>query len=154
VADEPGDGGPQNNDPVLQPWPKDWMPVFLLNLRNNGVVREACEAAGVTRVTVQGWRAKFPRFRAAWDEAMQDAIDQLETEAWKRAMNRSDLLLWKLLQSLRRDVYGERLVVDVRTRNRAEELAKKHNLSVDEILAEADAILVGGAADIDADGAG
>lgn len=64
---------------------------FLLALRgdaNDGVpmtVRDACHKVGISRGTVRGWRETDPEFAAAYDEAMDDGTDLLETEAVRRA---------------------------------------------------------------------
>ena len=86
---------------------------FLEAFREAGNVREACEAAGIHRVTAYKWRYADPEFAAAWDQAREDAIDTLEQVAWKRAKDQSDYLLWKLLQSNRRALYGDKQQVDV-----------------------------------------
>lgn len=136
---------PEPADPVRGPWPRDWMTPFLATLRGRANIREACEAAGVSRVTATSWRMKLPRFREAWDVCVQDAIDALEGEAWNRALNntRADELLWKLLSSLRRDQYGPRVEIDVRVHNTVKEMADKYGLTTRDILSEVDAIITG-----------
>lgn len=62
-----------------------WQPAFLAALRENGVVRDACEAAEVPRSTAYAARNADPDFAALWDEAVQDAADLLEREAVRRA---------------------------------------------------------------------
>jgi hypothetical protein len=42
-----------------------------------------------------------------WDEALEDACDILEAEAWKRARDKSDLLLIFLLKAHRPAKYRE-----------------------------------------------
>ena len=66
--------------------PIDWKPIFLEALRNLPVIRHACEAAGVNRVTA--WRAReaHPDFAEAWDEALEEGIDRAEQEAFRRAV--------------------------------------------------------------------
>ena len=79
-----------------------WETRFLEAFRNSGNVRAACQAAGIHRNTPFKRAGVDPDFRAAWDEAREDAIDLLEMIAWKRAQDNSDYLLWKLLASNRR----------------------------------------------------
>lgn len=64
----------------------DWKPIFLEALRNMPIIRHACEAAGVHRVTA--WRAREADagFAAAWDDAIEDGIDKAEQEAYRRAV--------------------------------------------------------------------
>lgn len=129
--------------PANQPWPHDWMMPFLLHLRADGNVGGACQAAGISRVTAYTWRAQFERFRRAWDEAVEDAIDELEAECRRRALAGSDVLLWKMLSSLRRNTYGERIEIEHTLKQYVKSLAEQFQLTEDEILAEAERILSG-----------
>ena len=88
---------------------------FLSKLATTGNVLLSCKAAGVPRRTVYNWRSKWATFRAEWDEALEDACDILEWEAWKRAKDSSDRLLMFLLKAHRRSVYGDRQEIDVTT---------------------------------------
>jgi hypothetical protein len=62
-----------------------WRPAFLAALRENGVVRDACEAAGIGRSTAYDARDADPEFRAGWEAALQEAADLLVREAVRRA---------------------------------------------------------------------
>ena len=64
---------------------RPWRAAFLAALRECGVVRDACEAAGIGRRTAYDLRDADPTFAAAWDDALQDGIDLLEREAVRRA---------------------------------------------------------------------
>lgn len=66
--------------------PFDWKPAFLEALRNMPVIRHACEAVGINRVTA--WRAREAdeEFSKAWDDAMEEGIDRAEQEAFRRAV--------------------------------------------------------------------
>ena len=63
---------------------------FLATLRETCNVRESAEAAGVRRRRVYEWREKDEEFRAAWEEAEQEAADKLEREAWRRGVEGVD----------------------------------------------------------------
>lgn len=90
------------------------MDLFIERLRSSGNVRAACGAAGVPRRTVYRWRKRFATFREEWDEALEDACDILEMEAWNRALKKkSDRLLMFLLKAHRRHLYGDRLNVSI-----------------------------------------
>ena len=80
---------------------------FLEMLRQRGNIREACEAARIGRQTAYDWRAQDPAFAAAWQDALEDACDGLETAAWVRARKQSDTLLIFLLKAHRPDKYRE-----------------------------------------------
>ena len=58
---------------------------FLHALSKTGVIAHACEATGVPRTTQQNWR-KDPIFAERFDDAMQTAADELESEARRRAI--------------------------------------------------------------------
>jgi len=63
---------------------------FLDTLRLTCNVTEAAVAAGVRRRRVYEWRDRDEEFRAAWDDAEQEAADALEREAWRRAVEGTD----------------------------------------------------------------
>lgn len=86
----------------------DWGQLFLTELRASGNVRQACEAAGIRRTAAYDYRDDEPAFRAAWDEAMEDACDELEKIARERASRMSDTLLIFLLKAHRPEKYRER----------------------------------------------
>jgi len=85
----------------------EWRPVFLSTLRSTGNVRLACKTAGISRKTAYQWRNRSRRFRAEWDDAVDEAIDTLEGEARKRALAGSDALLMFLLRANRPGKYRE-----------------------------------------------
>lgn len=85
----------------------EWRPVFLSTLRNTGNVRAACQATGITRKTAYQHRNQAPEFAAAWDEALEDAIDALEAVAINRARTSSDTLLIFLLKAHRPGLYRD-----------------------------------------------
>lgn len=114
-----------------QEWPSDWMPAFLLGLRGRANVREACEAAGISRTIAYRARTQSVRFRNAWDEAIEDALDTLEAEAWNRAKTISDYLLWRLLASYRREKFGDAVAIKVDYEREAERIAQEYGLPPD-----------------------
>ncbi len=122
-------GPADETEPKEQPWPLDWMPAFLAVLRNSANVRIACESAGISRRVVERAREKSTRFRAAWEEALEDAIDTLEAVAWKRAREQSDYLLWRLLASNRREKYGDAVTIKWDLEAEAKKLAEREKLS-------------------------
>ena len=82
---------------------------FLDRLRNSGNIRLSCKAAGIPRRTVYNWRDKWSTFRTDWDDALEDACDALEAEAWRRATDgSSDRLLMFLLKAHRPNKFKER----------------------------------------------
>jgi len=59
---------------------------FLKSLSRYGNVLRAAKAAKVGRSTVYEWREEDEDFAAAWDRALEDAADNLEAEAYRRAV--------------------------------------------------------------------
>jgi hypothetical protein len=94
-------------DTVKKPSAGEWRPAFLAALRNSGNVRAACKAAGVSRKTAYQHRESASEFKAAWDDAIEDACDILEAEAWQRGRKSSDTLLIFLLKAHRPEKYRE-----------------------------------------------
>lgn len=72
----------------------EWAPVFIDALRETGNVTAAARAAGIDRSTAYRYRNKDTaparEFAAAWDDALEEAIDSLEAEAWRRARDGVD----------------------------------------------------------------
>jgi hypothetical protein len=59
---------------------------FLAELAQRGIVQDACEAAGLSRVWFYSERKADPDFAAAWDQALEEATDRAEREAWRRGV--------------------------------------------------------------------
>ena len=59
---------------------------FLVALARTGNYGLACQAGTLTRREVAALRARDHAFSLALDEAMDDAADMLEAEAWRRAL--------------------------------------------------------------------
>jgi len=99
---------------------------FLSLLRQTGNVSAAAEHCGVSRSGAYALRAADTEFRAAWDDAIESALDDLEAELRRRAIegtekpvfyggetvgtirSYSDSLAMFLLRSRRPHVFGER----------------------------------------------
>ena len=63
---------------------------FIEKFRECCNVAESCRYIGYDRSTVRVWKEKIPEFAAAWADAEADAIDRLEREAWRRAVDGYD----------------------------------------------------------------
>lgn len=57
-------------------------------------------------------RDRDPKFREAWEDALEHGSDRLEDIAHRRARNGSDTLLIFLLKARRPDKYRERSAVE------------------------------------------
>lgn len=80
---------------------------FLTILSNGGTVKEAREAAGISRSSIYDWRKADEDFAAAWDHAYEEGTDELETEAVRRAKDGSDTLMIFLLKARRPEKYRD-----------------------------------------------
>ena len=58
---------------------------FMETLADTGNVTKASQAAGVHRRTAYKYKANFPEFREAWDEAIDSRLDRLEDFAMNLA---------------------------------------------------------------------
>lgn len=106
-----------------------WRDAFLDVLAKTGNVTEACNQVGVSRMTAYNHRDRDQAFSDQWDNALQQAADVLEAEAWRRAKEGydepqfykgavcgyvrkfSDQLLMFMLRGLRPERYRERMVL-------------------------------------------
>ena len=64
---------------------KHWKPLFLDTLRRTGNVVRAANNADVARQVVYRARGSSTKFKADWDEALEEARELLESEARRRA---------------------------------------------------------------------
>jgi transposase-like protein len=75
---------------------------FLASLRAGNTVSEAAKSAAINRRTAYDWRDQDAEFRAAWDDAIENSVEELEAEVRRRALDPNDksshLLLMFLLK--------------------------------------------------------
>ena len=69
-----------------KPSARVWKPRFLAALAETANVTEAANQAGISRPQVYHVRSREPKFAAAWDDAIEIAVDALEQEMRRRAM--------------------------------------------------------------------
>lgn len=65
---------------------KGWQDAFLTALAACGIITDACTAAGITRQAAYHARKRSASFAAAWDDAVDQAADVMEREAFRRAV--------------------------------------------------------------------
>lgn len=66
--------------------PDKWPARFIAELRKRGIVLDAAKATRIDRSTAYKLRDTSPEFRAQWDEALDEAADVMEGEAFRRAV--------------------------------------------------------------------
>jgi hypothetical protein len=117
-----------------QPNGLPWMEPFLAVLRNTANVRSACEAAGISRVDAYRQRKRNAGFAKRWQEAIDEAVDLLEAEAFRRGMAISDTLLIFLLKCHRPTVYRDRVGIEVEhVRQEVEVMAAAAGIPAEEV---------------------
>jgi len=78
-------------------------------------VSRAIKAAAIGRTLAYQWRKDDAKFAEEWENAYQNAVDNLEESAWKRSIQRerpSDLLLIFMLKAHRSELYKDRAQVE------------------------------------------
>lgn len=66
---------------------RDWKPAFIAELAARGNVCEACRKAKVGRTTAYQARGSDAAFDAAWKESVEVAVEWMEAEARRRAVD-------------------------------------------------------------------
>jgi hypothetical protein len=96
-----------------------WQNKFIAALSETPSVKHASKVAGIHRNTAYKYRKLDAEFAAAWTEALDASVDDLEAKAFRFALSgppkdNSGVNAWVnlvqfLLRSHRRSVYGEKL---------------------------------------------
>lgn len=101
--------------PAKKPGQKDvspnkrrWKKALLKEIAECGNIKQACLQAGIDWSEAYKERKIDPAFNAAWEEALEAAVDNLEVEAHRRAAKQSDYLIAMLLRCRRPHKYGEK----------------------------------------------
>lgn len=64
---------------------RNWKPIFLAELAKRGNVSDAAKVAKINRDTANEHRKSDPDFAEQWADALEQAADVLEREAFRRA---------------------------------------------------------------------
>ena len=81
---------------------------FLTAHQAGASTRQAAQIAGVPRGTLYRWRDSDPEFAQAWRESRDKSMEDLEVQAYKRAIEGNDRLLMFLLRSHMPLTYNKR----------------------------------------------
>ena len=84
-----------------------WKPIFIDTLRNSACVWAACQVARIERSTAYRARDKDEKFRKAWNDALEDACDQLEYALRRRALAEDTTAAIFLLKAHRPEKFRE-----------------------------------------------
>ena len=96
---------------------------FIDALASTGQVNSACEIAGIDKKTAYNWRNSDKEFAVKWSDAIDQSTSELEDEAIRRAMDKSDNLLMFLLKS-RDPKYRDRSTQDLNIKGKLDVVAR------------------------------
>ena len=85
---------------------------FVAALEAQGTVLHACKAAGISRQTAYRWQREDPEFADAWDEAIENAVDVVESTVYQQAVGGNTLAGIFYLKA-HRPIYRDRVSIDV-----------------------------------------
>lgn len=95
---------------------------FIEQLRLRAAVYVAAKHTGINKLTAYRWRDADSQFAEAWEEALQDAADVMESSVYERALNGDNLLSMFWLKAHRHQ-YRDKVTVDIQAVN--EEIAER-----------------------------
>lgn len=76
----------------------------------------AAKAAGVSRWTAYRWRQEDPEFASRWDQALENAVDVVESVVYKQAVGGNTIAAIFYLKA-HRPIYRDRLNIDIEQLN-------------------------------------
>lgn len=85
---------------------------FIAALTVHGTVYHAAQAAGVSRQTAYRWQREDPEFADQWNEALENAVDQVESTIYQQAVGGNTLAAIFYLKA-HRPIYRDRLNIDI-----------------------------------------
>jgi 20S proteasome alpha/beta subunit len=86
---------------------------FIAALTAQGTVYHAAQAAGISRQTAYRWQRDDLEFAEAWDEAMDNAVDAVESSIYQQAIGGNTLAAIFYLKA-HRPKYRDRLNIDLK----------------------------------------
>lgn len=87
--------------------------LFIEALRETGIIRRACFAAGLDRSMPYVWRANDPEFRKRWDQALEDSTDNVEESLYDMAVSRKNVVATIFYLKNNRHKYRDRVSIDI-----------------------------------------
>ena len=121
--------------------PEEWHAPFLAAFRNSGIVRAACQAAGISRNTVLERRTSDPVFAEQYREAERDSLDMIEAALRQRALTMDTTAAIYLMKVHGGDEWRrDRQPIDVSVDNRSVTLQLPDGTTLDDLLALRDSL--------------
>lgn len=107
-----------------------WVELFLRQLRSHGLINTAATAAGVTRRAVERLRENSAEFDYAVEAALDEAADELELEARRRAVEGVEKGVYYQGDEVAREVvYSDQLLTTLLKAKRADEFAERKQIT-------------------------
>lgn len=104
--------------------------IFLAVIADCANIREACRLAGVTRDFHDRWMHRIPGYPAAFNEALEEGIDRLELEAWRRAHDGVDKpIFYQGMQVATVKEYSDALLLRLLEAHRPKRWARRSEIS-------------------------
>jgi hypothetical protein len=94
----------------------------------------ACRKAKISRAAFYEWKQNDPDFAARIDAARNVGLDALEDALITRGLKNDTTAAIFMLKSHRREIYGDRLNLEIQLRQKAERMAAALNVPVDELV--------------------
>ena len=85
---------------------------FLETLAEQGTISCAAQAAGVSRMTAYRWRQDDREFASLWDDAMETAVDSVESTLYQKARSGETVPMIFYLKA-HRAIYRDRLTINL-----------------------------------------
>jgi len=85
---------------------------FIAALTAQGTVFHAAQAAGISRQTAYRWQRDDPEFADQWDEAIENAVDVVESVIYQKALS-GDVIAAIFYLKAQRPKFRDRLNIDV-----------------------------------------
>src|SRR6185369_1043141 len=85
---------------------------FIAALTTHGTVYHAAQAAGISRQTAYRWHREDPEFADQWDEAIENAVDAVESVIYQKALS-GDVIAAIFYLKAQRPQFRDRVSIDV-----------------------------------------
>lgn len=107
-----------------------WTDLFLRQLRSHGLVNSAATTAGVTKRTVDRLRESSAEFDYAVETALEEAADELELEARRRAVEGVEKGVWYQGEEVGTELqFSDSLLTTLLKAKRADEFAERKQIT-------------------------
>jgi 20S proteasome alpha/beta subunit len=85
---------------------------FIDALTAQGTVYHAAQVAGISRQTAYRWHREDPDFADQWDEAIENAVDAVESVIYQKALS-GDVIAAIFYLKAQRPKFRDRLNIDI-----------------------------------------